>query len=134
MESHGGGDQVTTVARYQTGGITFSTLMAVLLLIALIILGGKLIPVYLDNLGVKRAIAGVEGLGPDVITGPLVLRDRLVKQFTVNGVRSLDSDVITILPDTGGYLIDVTYNVTVPLIFNIDLVVRFSDAGQVSRR
>ncbi len=119
--------------QYQRGAVTFTALMFVIILVWGITLGGKLAPIYVDNMGVKQAIEGLEKVNPNKIHGPLAVRDRLVKQFRVNNVRSLGVDDVVVIPQRDFYAIDVTYKVSTPLFMNIELVVSFSEQGEVPR-
>jgi len=60
------------------------------------------------------------------------IMDTLIKRFDIDDVKNVKSSDISITASsTGGFKVDVEYEVRKPLIGNIDIVVYFHDVGDV---
>lgn len=86
----------------------------------------KLGPIYLENWTIRKLMVQIQD-NPDA--GKMTvgqIRDRLQKKFTVNGVRQISIRDVKVKREQGqGTLIDASYEVRVPFMFNIDAVVKF---------
>jgi hypothetical protein len=84
----------------------------------------KLFPVYMDDLAIGSAVESLES-DPEEFRGALSVRSALLKRFDMNNVTSVDKDKISITRDNQDYLIEVDYEVLVPFIGNISLLLHF---------
>lgn len=92
----------------------------------------KLLPVYLENMSVKKAVKqvaaqpGISGLKQKDIF------DRLDKQFYIDDVRSVTKDDVAVdLSDNGKKYLVVSYEVRKPIMFNVDAVVWFEEKREL---
>ncbi len=85
----------------------------------------KLIPVYLESFTVERAVSSVAEQAKGAMWGRTEIRSSLQKQFQVNRVEALKPQDVKVMRKDGKTTIDATYEKRVPLMFNIDAVVKF---------
>lgn len=86
----------------------------------------KLGPIYLENWTVRKLMVQIQD-DPDASKmSPAQVRDKLQKKLTINGVEQIHIRDIKFKREQGrGILIDASYEVRVPFMFNIDAVVKF---------
>ena len=109
----------------QSGASTLVILIMVLFFGGLLTLGIKLGPAYMDDRTISAAVESIrdtEGLSR---MGPAQIRALINKRLTVNSVRSLKSDDITIEKNGNDALIKVDYEVRDNIFRNIDTVIHF---------
>ena len=90
----------------------------------------KLFPVYMEDLSVGTAVKSLES-EPEEFRGALTVRTALLKRFEINNVTRVEYDKISITRDNQEYLIEVNYEVEVPFIGNISLILRFEHSAVV---
>jgi hypothetical protein len=111
--------------RRQSGASTLVILIMVLFFGALLTLGIKLGPAYLDDKTISEAVESIrdtEGLSR---MGAAQIRTLINKRLIVNNVRSLKTEDISIEKDGNVALIVVEYEVRENLFRNIDSVIHF---------
>lgn len=114
-------------------GVSALTVMLLLPLIGLFVLVViKLIPVYVEYESVKSVINGMTSDRAETYTTANQVTQTMLKRLSINEVKNVESDNITVERDGAVYTILVEYEVTVPLFYNISLLVSFSDKGEVS--
>lgn len=86
----------------------------------------KLGPVYLENWTVRKIMVQIQD-DPDAGKMSVAeIRDKLQKKLTINGVRQVSIRNIKFKREQGsGTLIDASYEVRVPFMFNVDAIVKF---------
>lgn len=85
----------------------------------------KLFPVYTESMTVKKAVEiTVEQAKTKKLT-PSEIRSVLDKQLGVNRADAIKAKDVIITRKDGKTFLDATYEKRVPLMFNIDVVVRF---------
>ena len=86
----------------------------------------KLGPIYLENWTIHKLMVQIQD---DPAAGKMSvaeIRDKLQKKLTINGVQQISIRDIKFKREQGrGTLIDASYEVRVPFMFNIDAVVKF---------
>jgi uncharacterized protein (UPF0333 family) len=119
----------------QRGAIAVSVVGSLILLALTIIFAGKLVPVYLDNKSVKLLMEKYENDENLVFNSATDVRNRVWKQLRVDGVKSLSGDdAISVVGTRNSFEVDITYQVKIPLAYNIEMLVSFSDQAEIPRR
>ena len=90
----------------------------------------KLFPVYMEDLSVGKAVESLES-ETEEFRGALTVRSALIKRLEINNVTRVEYDKISITRENQEYLIDVDYEVEVPFIGNISLILRFEHSAVV---
>lgn len=95
--------------------------------------GIQLAPVYLNYMKVAGAVDGVqaefEGANPSVSS----IRRSLERRFTVESVTVIEPRDINISLESGGYLVDATYDHSVPYLANVSFTVHFDKKAIIRR-
>lgn len=91
----------------------------------------KLVPVYLDDFAIESAVQGLQADTGKEYRGALSVRTALLKRFDINNVKNVRPDDISIVRDGQYYNVDVTYEMKVPYVANISLVIYFSHHATV---
>ncbi|QQD19216.1 DUF4845 domain-containing protein [Spongiibacter nanhainus] len=114
------------------GMLSLFVLIAVVSLLGTVTI--RLAPVYLDYWGLTRVIEGVvkEHNGTDA--SPVQVRSTLSRHFVTNRVEAVSIRDLKISVVDDNVVIDASYEKRVPLIFNVDAVVKFEDARYVIER
>lgn len=90
----------------------------------------KLFPVYMEDLSVGTAVKSLES-DPEEFRGALSVRNALTKRLDINNVTRVDKDKISIIREDQDYLVEVNYEVEIPFIGNISLVLHFEHSAVV---
>ncbi len=90
----------------------------------------KLFPIYMEDLSIGKSVTSLES-DSDEFRGALSVRTALTKRFEMNNVTRVSKENISIIRDNQEYLIDVDYEVEVPFIGNISLILRFEHSAVV---
>jgi hypothetical protein len=91
----------------------------------------KLFPIYMEAFTVE---ASVEGLTTDKnkeYAGPMSVRSGVIKRLSINNVSTVSLDDIVVIREDKMYIVDVDYEVRIPFISNIDLVLSFENHAEV---
>lgn len=116
--------------KYQKGLSVWSFSFNLFLIGVAVFITLKLFPVYMEDLSVGTAVESLES-DPEEFRGALSVRNALTKRFDINNVTRVDKDNISITRDNQEYLIEVNYEVEVPFISNIFLILRFEHSAVV---
>lgn len=116
-------------------GMSFFGWLAVLVLAAFFASAAfKLIPHYMDNKALEKAIMAVEedkSVGDKIIT-VADFYSHISKSMQVNSIRDLNmDDVLTVTKNNNDFIAHLKYEKREPLIKNIDLVVSFDKEYRV---
>jgi len=116
-------------------GMSFFGWLVVLVLIAFFASAAfKLIPHYMDNKALEKAILAVE---KDKATGDKIdtvgdFYSHISKSMQINSIRDLKmDDIMTVTKANNDYVVHLKYEQREPLIKNIDLVVTFDKEYRV---
>ncbi len=92
----------------------------------------RLGPLYLDNYTVAQSFAA---LGDDDVRSlsDQGIRQKLYKQFVINNVDDIDLKMVEIERSAEKILVSLDYERRVPLLGNVDAVVRFHNVYDSSR-
>jgi len=113
----------------QRGASGLVMLVMVLFFGSLLTLLLKLGPAYMDDYTIQEALNDTKGLSE---MGPAEVRSQINKRLSVNNVRTLSAESITVDKDGDRVLIVVDYEVRSPVISNIDAVMHFKHAYDMS--
>ncbi len=113
----------------QTGALDllllFTALMGAFVVICLI----KLAPVYIDHWTIREAFQGVkEELEPNK-ANKRHIRAMLERRFTVNRIDQIKPKDVLFVREKSRLLVSAPYEVRVPLLFNIDTILKFPNTG-----
>ncbi len=92
----------------------------------------KLLPPYLEDLKVQTALNGLAretGVGAMSRTE---LVERLAKRFDIDNVTNVKAEQLRIQPQGKTKVIRLTYEVVVPLVYNVSALLEFDHARQVT--
>lgn len=124
--------------RKQQGMTLIGMLCLVVALICVGITVLRVIPVYIQNYHVRSSINSLRQLDSsnfsvDSMANAEILRNRLMKQFDINGFSEYKPEQISIIPnERGGFLVGIKYTVIRPLVYNISLMFEFNEAEEIS--
>lgn len=117
----------------QRGFISFCTLLIILSFMLALFLGGKLIPPYMENSNIQSSMEGLTRLESFEDQGSSSIRERLSKQFRVNGVQVVAANDIVIVTFRERYEVDVSYHVEIPMVSNLFIRLYFVNQTVVKR-
>jgi Domain of unknown function (DUF4845) len=107
------------------------TPLGILTILVLVAFGAYLIlrlaPVYIENYAVASSLKSLKQDMEIKEKAPEQVYESLKRRFEINDVKNVKKDNIKIARSGGIMTVDVKYNVTVPLISNISLLVAFED-------
>ena len=115
----------------QTGALDLQLIFAALMGVFVVICGIKLAPVYIDNFTIGEAFKGVkEELEADASKADKQhIRAMLERRFTVNRIEQISTKDIEFVREKSRLLVKAPYEVRVPFMLNIDVVMKFADTG-----
>jgi hypothetical protein len=122
-------------SRHKQRGATFLGMLTIGAILALALYAGiRLVPLYLDNMAVVRAMSDVaknmEGSTPT----PMAIRKALDARWTIDYISSVGVKDIEITPVKDGMEMRAAYDGRAPFVANIFFVVEFDKAVVISNR
>jgi len=114
-------------------GLTLIGLLVILgfvALMAMVVL--KLVPVYLEAFAVEKAVESVQAEAS--ARTPQEIKDTLVNRFDINNIETVTHKDIKIERNREKYIVRVDYEVRVPLLYNIDMLLTFKNLAEVPAR
>lgn len=108
----------------QKGLSLISTAIIGILLIAALILGFKMVPVYNEYFAAKKAFNSVIA-ETDATSAPSVYRSAFQRHKDVDDLDSIDPQAIEITKDSGRVTMHVAYRRELPLFANVGLYFNF---------
>ena len=109
----------------QSGFSLVSVLIVGAILMALLVLGLKVVPVYAEYFAVKKAFSKVIS-GTDVAASPTEFRNAFQRFADVDDITSVDRQMIEVTKDNGRASMHVDYKRTVKLYGPVSLLFEFS--------
>ena len=115
--------------RYQQGMTIWGWLMVLGLIGFFTMLVITLLPVYMENMSVKKAVNQVASQPDTATLREKQLYERLSKHFYIDEVHSVKQDDVSIEVDEqdGTKNLVIYYEVRKPIMFNVDAVVWFEE-------
>lgn len=118
----------------QSGATLIGVMVGGAVLVALLLVGLKLIPVISEFMGVKRSIAAVvAGANPQTATVS-ELRSAFSKRAMVNDVTTVSASDLDITKEDGRIVISVEYARKVKLFGNVSLLIDFNASPLTTTR
>ena len=115
----------------QRGASALVMLVMVLFFGSLLTLLLKLGPAYMDDYTIQEALESLDGTENLSSMGPAQVRTLINKRLSVNNVRTLSAQSISVDKDDDKVLIVVDYDVRTPVISNIDAIMHFKHAYEM---
>lgn len=94
----------------------------------------KLLPIYLQQYAISESMAGLVDNKPDRVVNATSLKDALLRRLDINSVTNIGKDDILVTREGSNYAVSADYEVRVPFVYNIDLVVYFENRVEVPAR
>lgn len=105
-----------------------STVSLILVIVVAVFFGTcaiKLLPVYIESMTVKKAVEITVTQARTNKLSPTEIRDVLGKQLDVNRAEAINARDVVITRRQGKTTVDATYEARIPLMFNIDVIIKF---------
>lgn len=121
--------------RQQKGISLIGFLIIAILLSAALLLGFKLTPAYLQHLNIAQTLESVQKnleLPNNATEARSEIRRAIQRRFDVQDVSAITSRDIVITQIRNGYEMSADYQITVNIIGNMSLQLKFNDKGQVN--
>lgn len=120
--------------RREQGGLTlisFIIVMSVLGFAAYVVM--KLFPMYSEFYSVKSALKGL-GSEPGIASAtPARIQDLFFRRLNIDYSDSVKKDNVKIQRDGDGWVMQVSYEVRTPLVYNLDVVGKFDATQKLTR-
>ncbi|HMM44756.1 MAG TPA: DUF4845 domain-containing protein [Candidatus Macondimonas sp.] len=91
------------------------------------------LPVYMEYLEVRSSVDSLSQGVSESDLNARRLKDLLLRRFQINSIQHAKADDIVVVPGQHGFEVAVDYEVRIPWVANIDLVMKFQHATQVKR-
>lgn len=113
----------------QQGMSFFGGLAVVALVVFAAMVAMKLIPVYLDHSALRKIVTNVNDDATLKIGSARDLRAHISKGMQINSIRDINAEDAVAITESGAntYTALIKYDVRVPLIQNVDLLVHFDE-------
>lgn len=111
-----------------TKTVFFGLVVAGILLLLLF----KLTPVYMEHFAVVSSLKSMEEEIGMRTKSPNELMRLLQKRFDINDIKRITQDDVTIKRQGRSTLITVAYEVQIPLVSNIDLLISFDNTASLN--
>ena len=110
----------------QQGLTTLGILIGAMVIVAVMLLAIKMVPLYMNDYAIGKAIASLEEEEGLYNKTKAEIRNIVRRKLTADYVTDLDNDAFQIEKKKGVIIIDVNYESRVPVVYNIDVVAKFS--------
>ncbi len=118
--------------RNKQRGVSFFSLMIILIVAGIFFaVGMKLLPVYWDHGLVTSMMEELVEEPETKKDSPVETRNKISKRLRINQVKLPVQDAVGIAVKDGVKTITLQYNVTVPMFYNVDAVVKFHEQYEV---
>lgn len=122
------------IHRYQKGTSLYNIIFIILVAVMAAHTGFKLFPVYMEDWSIQAAIEGATK-DPDVqYNRPSDVQQAILRRFGVNNVTRASRENVSVVRDGDYYRINVEYEVSLPYMANISLVLDFAHEAEVRAR
>lgn len=112
----------------ERGASFFSTLIVLLMAGSLFSIAFKIYPPYTDHMTIQSVLENIVN-DPEELRKPVAtIRQDINKRLYINQVHLPSAEALEIVKDRGVLKFNLNYEVRVPMFFNVDAVVKFSEA------
>lgn len=101
-------------------------LTTVVVVASVLLLSIKIAPLYIDDLAISSALASMENERNLYNLTKKQVRDKFSRKMTADYTRELTEDELIITKEKDALKIDVIYESRVPVVYNLDVVAKFS--------
>lgn len=116
-------------------GITLIGFVIVLGLVGVFIyIGMKLVPMYQEYFAVKQALKGLHDQPGIANESPAKIQDLFFRRLYISYSENVDAKNVKLKRIDGGWRMDVNYEVRKPMIYNLDVVGKFSTSEDLTRQ
>ena len=112
--------------RHQSGMTLTSFLITAAVVGFFIFIAMKLFPMYKEYFEVKSALKGLANEAGIAHEQPAQIKEKFFKRLYINYAENVKNEHVKIENKGGGQTIFVNYEVRVPLLYNLDVVGKFS--------
>ena len=119
--------------KYQRGATLWSLMFGLGLLGLAVFTALKIVPVYLQDFSVATSVKGLEE-DIEQYRGAMEVRSAVLRRFGINNVTQAGIDDISVTRDGQFYNAEVEYEVVIPYIGNISLLLHFDHKATVPVR
>lgn len=113
-------------------GMTFFGLAFTLLLIGFVVFTAlKLLPPYMQNFYVRGALQSTETDDAAEYSRAAAVRIAILKRLDINDVTQVKAEDVSVVRDGAIFNIDIDYEVVVPFVHNISLLINFENHAEV---
>lgn len=109
----------------QKGLSTLGMLGVVILVVGGLLLATKLVPLYIDDYSIAKALSGLQSERELYEMSKQQIKERLRRKLTADYTHELKDDEVTVTKNRGELVIDVLYEVRTPIVYNLDIIARF---------
>ncbi|MCF7981777.1 MAG: DUF4845 domain-containing protein [Pseudomonadales bacterium] len=113
------------ILKRQTGLSSLGMLLVVVLVVGGMLLAMKLIPLYIDDYAIGKALAALQEEETLYESPKFKIREALRRKLTADYTRELTDDEIVVTKNKSDLRIDVVYEARVPVVYNLDIVAKF---------
>lgn len=90
----------------------------------------KIFPIYMEDFNVTAAIESVKK-DTEEFHGAMSVHQAIMKRLAVNNVTRITKDDLSVTRDGQTYLVNIDYDVIIPFVGNISLLLTFSHSASV---
>jgi len=110
-----------------------SALVALSLGIFIVLIGIKMVPVYLENLSVSEVLEAVAQDTRSRSMSRAQIRDNIMRRLSINGVRDLPKEEIEFERSRQGLEVNIDYEVRKPIAGNVSVIMAFKESVVIPR-
>ncbi|MCO7225467.1 DUF4845 domain-containing protein [Pleionea sp. CnH1-48] len=116
--------------RRQKGASIWSIMMIGAMVGGYGMVGIQLVPVYIENMSVKKALESLEKENTKMSKAQV--NRKLAAQFNINQVERVTKENIHFKPTRGGKMrVSIVYDVKIDLVSNLSVLVEFDDSVEI---
>ena len=114
--------------KHHQGGWTFTGLMAMLIVAGIFVaVAFKLVPAYTDHQTLKSIMQSTVLDQQLMSQGKRDIQLSITKKMGINNMRDIPKEYLKVTKDKGDVLLDIAYEVRIPIFMNVDAVVSFKE-------
>lgn len=119
--------------RSRQGGMSLTgVLLGAALIGFFVYAGAKLVPIYIEHLGVTSSLKTLAGEEQVRGVGASEVRNQLMRRLSINNVQNVKPEHITVKMEGNRRVVSVDYEVRTPFYGNLYFLVAFSDSAVLS--
>ncbi|MES9939111.1 MAG: DUF4845 domain-containing protein [Candidatus Thiodiazotropha sp. 6PLUC2] len=114
-------------------GLTFISWLVILIVAGfLVMVGIKVVPVYIDHFAVKTALESVKNEPFAARKSKRDIQRLILKRLDINSIRHVTKDHITIKRSKGGLNVNINYEVRRHVAYNAAIVMTFDESVELT--